>query len=447
MRSSSRILAVALWVAWSLSASAQNNFYLHKDDRVVFYGDSITQQYHYASFVETYVATHYPELNVRFINAGWSGEWVVGGGGGTADERLPRDVVGNKATVATFMVGMNDAAYQKFDQAFFDVYVKGYQHLLDVLQQSSPALRITLIQPSPYDDITRPGEFVPDYNSVLVRYGQFVADLAKQHNQQNVDFNAPLVAVLEKAKSVDPGLAKKIIPDQIHPGPAGGVVLAVALLKAWGAGPVVTSVELDARKARLTRAENTEVNGVQKIKGAVRSVEIDGRSGHVGDPAVAAARKAETLSWTQLDKALPLPIDMQDPVMSLAVKSSDVVETLNQQVLKVTGLPSGNYLLAIDNAEIATFTSEQLAQGTNLALLPTPMLKQALIVQDLTMRRNAVRLAGWQDVQFGLHKETSPHLAEAMAALTALEADVLAQQRQAAVPQAHHFELLPQKAH
>lgn len=420
MRFSLRTLAVALLVAASLSASAQSNFYLQKDDRVVFYGDSITQQYHYASFVETYVATHYPELNVRFINAGWSGEWVVGGGGGTADERLVRDVVGNKATVATFMVGMNDAAYQKFDQAFFDVYDKGYQHLLDVLQESSPNLRITLIQPSPYDDITRPGEFVPDYNGVLVRYGQFVNELAKQHNLKSVDFNAPLVAVLQKANVSDPAIAKKIVPDQIHPGPAGGIVLAAALLKAWGAPSIVTSVELDARKGRVTHAENSDVSEV---------------------------RKTETLCWTQLDKALPLPIDMQDPVMSLAVKSSDVVETLDQQVLKVTGLPPGNYVLAIDNAEVATFSIEQLAQGTNLALLPSPMLKQALAVQDLTMRRNAVRLAGWQDVQFGLKKETSPHLAEAVAALTALEADVLVLQRQAAVPQPHHYELLPRKDH
>src|SRR5262249_179720 len=106
-------LIFALLLAATVS-QAQVAFYLRQNDRVVFYGDSITQQYQYGSFVEAYVLGRWPELNVRFMNAGWSGDWVVGGGGGTADERLARDLVANQPTVATFMLGMNDGGYQKF---------------------------------------------------------------------------------------------------------------------------------------------------------------------------------------------------------------------------------------------------------------------------------------------------------------------------------------------
>jgi lysophospholipase L1-like esterase len=203
MKSCFRARAVTLLLAVTLSASAQTPFYLHPNDRVVFYGDSITQQGLYTGFVETYVLTRFPDLNVRFINSGWSGDWVVGGGGGKIDERLARDVVAEKATVATFMVGMNDAGYQDFDQAFFDVYTKGYQHLVDTVRQALPNLRITLLQPSPFDDVTRPPQYAlrdGGYNKVIVRYGQFVREFAQQQKLDVIDMNAPLVAVLEKAR-------------------------------------------------------------------------------------------------------------------------------------------------------------------------------------------------------------------------------------------------------
>jgi lysophospholipase L1-like esterase len=404
----------------AISANAQSSFYLHSNDRVVFYGDSITEQGRYAAFVETYVVTRFPELNVRFINSGWAGEWVVGGGGGKIDQRLARDVVANKPTVATFMLGMNDAAYQDFDAAFFDVYAKGYQHLLDSLRQSIPNLRITLLEPSPYDDVTRPPQYAlhdGGYNKVILRYGQFVRDLARQQNLDVIDMNAPLVAVVEKARAVDPALAEKIIPDRIHPSAAGGLVMAAAILKAWNAPAVVSAVELDASHARVQRRENAQISEL---------------------------RKKPTLSWTQQDDALPMPLDPKDDVLALVLRSSNIVESLDQQILKVTGLPDPKYVLKIDGEEIGVWTREDLARGVNLALLATPMLKQALSVHGFSARRNSIRLARWQGVQVALQGETSPHLGEALAALDALDSELLQQQKANAVPKPHCYELVPQ---
>lgn len=194
--------------------------------------------------------------------------------------------------------------------------------------------------------------------------------------------------------------------------------MGAALLKAWNAPPVVTSVELDARRGRVNHSENTAVSDVQKGK---------------------------VFSWAQLDQALPLPIDLQDSAIALVVKSSEVVETLDQETLRVTGLRPGNYLLKIDGSVVGNISAEQFAQGVNLALLSTPMLRQALAVHEITIRRNAVRLVHWQEIEYGLRKETSPHLNEAASALTALEDDLLAQQRQIAAPQPHRYELLRQE--
>jgi len=401
-------------------AAQDHPFYLSKDDRVVFYGDSITEQGRYVAFVETYVATRFPELDVRFVNSGWSGDWVVGGGGGKIDERLARDVVANKPTVATFMLGMNDAAYQDFDQAFFDVYAKGYVHLLDTLRQSLPNLRITLLAPSPFDDVTRPAQYAlrdGGYNKVMVRYGEFVRELAQQQHVAVINLNAPLVQVLEKARLADPVLAEKIIPDRIHPSAAGGLVMAAAILEAWNAPAVVSAVELDASHARAVGQTNTRITELQK---------------------------KPTLSWTQEDNALPMPLDVENDVLALVLRSSNIVASLDQQLLKVTGLPAAKYTLKIDGEEIGDWTREDLARGVNMALLPTPMHRQAMSVYALCGRLHAIRIARWQGVQVALQEEKSPHLGEALAALDALENEVIEQQKSAALPKPHRYELLPQ---
>ena len=401
-------------------ALAQDHpFYLHKDDRVVFYGDSITERGSYIAFVESYVMTRFLDLNVRFINAGWAGDWVVGGGGGKVDERLARDVVANNPTVATFMLGMNDGAYQDFDPAFFDVYTRGYQHLLQTLRRSLPNLRITLLEPSPFDDVTRPPQYAlhdGGYNKVILRYGQFVRELARQQHLDVIDMNAPLVAVLEKARLADPALAEKIIPDRIHPSAPGGLVMAAALLEAWDAPAVVSAVEIDASRGRPQRQENTRITELQN---------------------------KPTLAWTQQDNALPMPFDPKDDMLALVLRSSNIVESLDQQILKVTGLPAPKYVLKIDGEEIGTWTRADLARGVNLALLTTPMLKQALTVYAFSGRLHAVRMAQWQGVQVALQDETSPRVSEAVEALNALYDELVAQRKSAAVPKAHHYELLP----
>src|SRR5205823_8692264 len=89
--------------------------------------------------------------------------------------------------------------------------------------------------------------------------------------------------------------------------------------------------------------------------------------------------------WTQLDEALPMPVDLNDPIVALAVKSSDFLQALDQETLKVTGLSAANFNLKIDGEEAGSFSREQLAEGINLATLPTPMAKQAAEVHKLTL--------------------------------------------------------------
>jgi hypothetical protein len=84
-----------LFLLFVCSLQAQAPFYLSNGDRVVFYGDSITDQRLYDAYVEAFVVTRFPKLNVTFVHSGWNGDRVSGGGGGPIDTRLDRDVIIN----------------------------------------------------------------------------------------------------------------------------------------------------------------------------------------------------------------------------------------------------------------------------------------------------------------------------------------------------------------
>ncbi len=121
------VLALPAVLAVSnLHADPEKGFFLKNGDRVVFYGDSITDQRLYTSFVETYVLTRFPTMDVTFVHSGWGGDTVAGGKtSGSIDNRLERDVFVYKPTVMTVMLGMNDGRYRPFDQQLFDAYRTG----------------------------------------------------------------------------------------------------------------------------------------------------------------------------------------------------------------------------------------------------------------------------------------------------------------------------------
>jgi lysophospholipase L1-like esterase len=406
------IRKVTLVVCLAVIAQAQE-LSLKDGDTVVFYGDSITDQRLYTTFAETYLVTRFPTMHFTFVHSGWGGDKVSGGGGGPTDLRLRRDVIAFHPTVVTIMLGMNDGRSRPFDQAIFQEFATGYEKIVNDLKTALPGVRITAIQPSPFDDVTREPNFEGGYNAVLVRYAAFIKELANREHLAVADLNTPTVAVLQKAKMQNAALSQKIIPDRVHPGPSGHLIMAAALLKAWNAPALVSDVEIDARAGRASRSENTEVTGIDNSNG---------------------------LRWLQRDRALPMPIDSKDETLTLAVRSSDFLAALNQEKLRVTGLSDGSYVLKIDTETVGSFSAAQLVGGINLAELATPMAKQATDVHKLTLQHNNLHFARWRMVQVpldGLGFLLSP----AESSLDSLERQVIMAQRVAVQPKPHFYEL------
>ncbi|WP_395090840.1 SGNH/GDSL hydrolase family protein [Armatimonas sp.] len=398
-------------------------FALKNGDRVVFYGDSITDQRMYTLLTEQYIVTRFPNLNVRFVHSGWGGDRVTGGGGGPIDLRLDRDVTAYKPTVVTVMLGMNDASYRLFDAGIFQTYADGYKHLVEKVKKDNPGVRLTLIQPSPYDDVTRPEGFPGGYNAVLLRYASFVGQLAGEQGAGVADLNNPVVAMLKKANATDATNAAKIIADRVHPGWGGQLIMAECLLKSWNAPALVSSVSVDAASGKST-AQNAKVSKAVTTK----------------DGAVA---------WTATEGSLPFPLGSPDPnaaaPYNLAVASSDFVEALDKEMLMVTNLSAPRYTLKIDGKSIGEFTKEQLAAGINLATLNTPMLQQALLVGKLTQLRANVHNSRWREYQVpqANDPQASQFLPPLLKNLDAADEPLTKAQRDAAKPRAHQFMLDP----
>ena len=394
----------------ALALAGQSDFKLRNGDRVLFYGDSITEQHLYTNYVETFVVTRFPDLNVHFRNTGVGGDRVTGGWAGDIKTRMPRDFYAYRPTVATIMLGMNDGSYRPFNEGDFKTYADGYTNIVAGIKRNDPGCRLFLIQPSPFDDVTRAPNWDPGYNSVLQNYGQFVKELAAKNGFEAVNLNEPLVADLQKADQPESKDAQQLIPDRVHPAPPFQLLMAEQILKAWNAPATVTDVAIDFAKRSVTKADNSKVN------------------------------LTEGLEWTQLDGSLPFPLKMDDKLVALAMKSSDFVDSLDREMLTVTGLPANTYDLKIDGKTVGTFTKEQLEAGINLAVIDTPMVDQARKVEDLTGLHNSVFMMRWRNVQMPWADE--PKLGAAMGKFEAAEEAVVAMQRDEAKPLIHTYRLV-----
>jgi lysophospholipase L1-like esterase len=403
--------AQLLSVQAGAQARAGDSFFLHDGDRVVFYGDSITAQRYYTRYIEDFVLTRYPALRLNFFNAGVPGDTVYGGYTGDEKHRLARDVVPLQPTVITVMLGMNDPGYVPFDAHIFDVFQNGYKALLSDLKTDFPDARITLISSTPYDELTHGTEF-PGLSTTVQRYGQFVAQLARERGITFVDFNAPVDDAVRAGLKDKSDFASLLVADRIHPSEYAHWIMSEALLRSWRAPSEVSNVELDAKRATVVSSRNADIS----------ALEISGAG----------------LRWTALEHALPVPFSLEDP-MSLFVIRVGNLESMNLEMLRVRGLSAARYSLEIDGKPVADFSVQQLEEGVNLGRLHTPMLDQA---GDLDWREE--RKMKIDSARFTLEDEmpTSAASVEAVKTLRVAMESLTAEQHEKGQPKPHQFALV-----
>ena len=98
--------------------------------------------------------------------------------------------------------------------------------------------------------------------------------------------------------------------------------------------------------------------------------------------------------------------------------------------------------MSIDGAAVGTWTGQELAEGVNLAVLDTPMARQATEVRDLTIRRIDVHQERWRSLEVPLETFHLGSMEQSLKGLDALDAEIAARQHAAAQPRPHSYKLV-----
>jgi hypothetical protein len=372
----------------SLAAGAlAGDFFIRDGDRVVFLGDSITEQRLYTTYIEAYALTRHPDWKLTFRNVGWGGDtsWLrqrfhpdegklfaadpgdqqkmvedsVGRG-------LARDVLPLKPTVVTVKFGMNDHSYRAFRQDIFGAYVRSQEQIAKVLQANGA--RVAFLTPQPIED-KRPDPDKDARNQSLRQFSDGLKEVASRTGSVFVDQFDPYMAMLVREREGNP---PSFIGggDSVHPGPIGHTVMAWAILKGLDAPAFVSRAEIDGAAGKLLATQGCRVDNLKVSEGAI--------------------------SFDRLDETLPMPID---PKAEPALKLAPILADLSRYELQVKGLAAGGYEVAIDGETVAKPSSEELEKGWNLTTSAGPITEQARQVLKLVVEKNNAFFNRWRNVQ------------------------------------------------
>ena len=430
-----KLLFTSLALAFLTANARAGEFFIKDGDRVVFLGDSITEQRLYTTYLEAYALTRHPEWKLWFRNVGWGGDTSWLRQRAHPDEKqlfaaddasqqkmvedsvgrgLKRDVLPLKPTVVTIKFGMNDHSYQKFREDIFKAYVRSQTELAKELEANGA--RVAFLTSQPIED-KRPDPDKDVKNQSLRQFSDGLKEVAAKQGATFVDQFDPYMAIMMHERAADPA-AFIGGGDAVHPGPAGHTIMAWAILKALGAPALVSRAEIDGAAGKVVTVEGCRVDNIKADKG--------------------------TVSFDRLDDALPMPVD---PKAESALKLAPILQDLNRYELQVTGLPEGTYELSIDGESAAKASSEDLAKGWNLATSAGAITKQSQEVLALVFQKNNLFFQRWRSVQ--LHEfpgwaqspEVESKRAAELARFDSQIADTEVQINTARKPKSHHFEL------
>jgi lysophospholipase L1-like esterase len=411
---------------------------IHDGDRVVFLGDSITEQRLYTTYIEGYVLSRHPDWKLTFRNVGWGGDtaWLrqrahpdegklFAAEGETLDKMvvdsvkrgLERDVLPLHPTFITIKFGMNDHSYQAFRPDIFRAYARSQTELATVLEGAGA--RVAFLTPQPIEE-RRADPDKDDRNISLRKFSDGLKEVAAAKSASFVDQFDPYMAVMMAERAKNP---QALIGggDAVHPGPIGHTVMAWAVLKGLGATADVSSAEIDA------------ATGAGKGTGC----KID----HVN-------AAGGTVSFDRTDDALPLPVDER---ATQALKLAPILDDLSRYTLRVAGLAAGDYDVTIDGQAAGRVSSDTLAAGWNLTVSAGPVTAQARELLGQVFEKNNLYFHRWREVQlYGFPSwvgDAAPAVeAKRKEELSRIDAQIAERESRINLlrkPKSHHFEIKP----
>lgn len=364
-----KFLVTILAVFTAITAFAQQQIEQYRDgDRVVWFGDSITDGGHYHSYVWLYYMTRFPYMDVRMINAGIGGDTA-----GDMFERMDGDMFNYRPTVLAVTFGMNDSGYmeytkpgaEEFGNRMYAASIENFKKIEERLKGTQD-LRVMMLGSAPYDETAKfENILLPGKNAVIKRIIEYQKQSAERNGWEFMDFNEPMVELSKQLQQKDSSFTLTG-GDRIHPDNAGHMYMAYLVLKAQGlAGKPVAEIMVDAASRKVVRQENCAVTNLQKIS-------------------------SKEIVFDYTAESLPYPLDTvargwnQKQPQSMAKEFFPLMDEINREMLQIKGLKKGDWTLYIDDVELGTWPASAFAEGINLAGLPfAPQYQQALEVMYL----------------------------------------------------------------
>lgn len=346
----------------------------------VMSGDSITAQRQHSNYIEAFYRTRFPQAKLQFRNSGIGGNRTQ-----SIIARFDYDLAAFKPSIISIELGMNDVGAGDDPKAYID----GMKKLIDLARgvKATPVL----ISSSPVNDGSKLDDWKSDRCRRIHPYTLALAELAQKEKVVMVDQYHELLDLWAKNK-VD---GKDVIPltgDPVHPGPVGQLTMAAVILERLGVDREVSAVRLQA-DGTVSEAKRCQITNVSKANGGLTFTRTDERG-----------------VW-------PIPTAAR-PALKLLPKIAD----LSQYSLQVTGLPKGNYTVAMDKTVVATLTSDALNAGVNLSAVEKgPLADRAAKILALIGTLQGVQNNNWRAAS---KAKDDAKLKEAQAAIDATEAEL-----------------------
>lgn len=339
-------IGVAMIVAGLLSgwaAAAETPKVEFRDgDRVAFVGNEFFEREADRGYIETELTTRFADKNLTFRNLGYSGDtvradarnlcsgWATFGPADQGFDRLKNLIEHIKPTLIFVAYGMNESFEGPIG---LDPFVQGLGRMLDMLAaDGAPGVRIVLVSPIRHEELGRPLPDPAEHNKNIALYIDAMEKVAQQRGY-------PFINLFEALGdgTTDP-FHTPFTSDGIHLTPYGYWRAAMVLEQAFGYAPrsvATTDVKPDGSSASIT-IEN------------------------------------------HLLALAPPPKDSPE-----ALRGGRALIPGQAEIVRVSGLPAGNYVLKSGDQTIATGTAEQWAKGI-------PLLRGPATDQEEHLRRTIV---------------------------------------------------------
>lgn len=214
--------------------------------KVLFIGDSISQDGKYVSLIHTYFKLYLPQVQIDWINIGLSSETLSGLS--EPDHPFPRPCIHGRLQRALERIrpdwviscyGINDGIYYPLQQNLFEKFQEGYRLLIK--QVHDAGAKIIVMTPPPFDKISFSGPLAQSgevsygymapyeaYDQVMAAYSEWMKASLTDEADIVVDLHTSLKQDIEMMRQKDPNYQSG---DGIHPNRHGHCIMAQTLLR------------------------------------------------------------------------------------------------------------------------------------------------------------------------------------------------------------------------